>query len=190
MFPSVQSERDDARVGDAHRFASEVERLAVLAFGGGRPLRLDRITGSDRTGTAFAVVDAFGRFVDVGLHPGWWTALGPSGVASGLLEALSAARLKAAIVPLILRRLDYSKSPIDVMGQHTPGNDALLEGIAEARRSIDAEQVAARIVTGRHTLFRLHVRGGRIDRAEAAPGLTADDTDALVADAREALAGR
>ena len=188
MFPSVQSERDDARIGDAHQFVSEVEQAAVRALGGGRPLRLDRITGPDRTGTAFAVVDAVGRFVDVGLHPGWWVALGPARVATALLEALAAARMKAALVPLVLRRVSYSALSIDVIGQHTPGDDGR---IAEARRSIHLDDLPAeRIVTGRHGVFRLYMRGGRIDRAEAAAGLTSADADRLVADAREALTGR
>jgi hypothetical protein len=194
VFPSVQSERDDARIGDAHRFVSEVEQLAVLALGGGRAPRLDRITGPDRTGTAFAVVDAVGRFVDVGLKPGWWSALGPSRVAPALLEALVAARAKAALVPTILRRFDYSPFLLDAMGQPTPGDDDFLAAarvrIVAARRSIDDEvSPTGRVITGRGGLFRLHMRGGRIDRAEVVvAGLTAADTDRLVADAREALA--
>src|SRR3954454_19047969 len=108
LFPSVQAERDDdARVGDARRFVTEVENMVIRSRGAGSPPRLDRIAGPDRTGTAFAVVDAVGRFVDVSLHPGWWTALGSARVAAGLLEALATARLKAALVPMILRRHGY-----------------------------------------------------------------------------------
>lgn len=277
MFPSVQSERDDARIGDARRFVSEVERLAVRALGGGRPPRLDQIAGPDRTGTAFAVVDAVGRFVDVDLRPGWWAALGPAGVAPGLLEALATARLKAALVPIILRRINHAQSAIDVIGQHTPsdvgggpvrgrdgsrraaageptggpsragtpvsGDGSMLEAAREgvgpggdgfppgsaqwwvspggdrfspaaaewpadpggddfsleavrgridaARRGLDGgEWSAARVITGSRGLFRLHVRGGRPERAETVAGLAADDTERLVADAREALGAR
>ena len=86
MFPSVRAERgDDARVGDARRFVTEIENMVIHARDSGPPPKLDRITGPDRTGTAFAVVDALGRFVDIGLHPGWWAALGPTRVATGLL---------------------------------------------------------------------------------------------------------
>ncbi|WP_203724775.1 hypothetical protein [Paractinoplanes durhamensis] len=176
---------------------SEVERLAVSAHGGGAPLRIDRIAGPDRTGTAFAVVDAVGRFVDVSLHPGWWSELGPAGVAAGLLEALATARLKAALVPMILSRVDHVPLPMLVVRQRTPGDDGFLDAardrIAEAGRLIDAagplppERQFTRVVTGPRGLFRLHLRGGRIDRAEVVAGLTATDADALVADAREAL---
>src|SRR3954469_1295303 len=92
LFPSVPAERDDdARGGDARRFVTEIENMVIHASDSGPPPTLDRITGPDRTGTAFAVVDAVGRFVDIGLHPGWWSALGPARVAAGLLEALTTA---------------------------------------------------------------------------------------------------
>ncbi|MEU4237992.1 hypothetical protein [Actinoplanes sp. NPDC026619] len=174
---------------------SEVELLAVQARGGGRPPRLDRIAGPDRTGTAFAVVDAVGSVVDLGLHPGWWVALGPIRVAAGLLEAVTSARAKAALVPFILRRYDHHPSSIVVIKQPTPGDDGFVGNargrIAEASRLIDEsveQPPAARVITGPRELFRLHVRGGRADRAEVAGGLTAADADRVVADAREAFA--
>ncbi|GIF24565.1 hypothetical protein BJ973_008044 [Actinoplanes tereljensis] len=170
---------------------TEVEQLAAQVPGGGPPPRFDRITGPDRTGTAFAVVDEVGRFVDIGLHPAWWLALGPAGVADALLEALATARLKAALVPMILRRHGHTPSSILVVEQHTVGNVAFLDAargrIAEASRLIadaDPEPPAARVITGTHGLFRLHVRGSRIDRAEVTG---VPDTDRLVADAREVL---
>jgi hypothetical protein len=197
LFPSVQAERDDdARVGDARRFVTEVENMAIRARAGGPPARLDRIAGPDRTGTAFAVVDALGRFVDIGLHPSWWSALGPESVAAGLVEALETARMKAALVPMILRRYGYLPSP-----RHSaenppiprPGDD-YRGWIAEAYRLIDdagrrlREPAAARLVDGPDRLLRLHLRGHRIERFEllARPG--PGDTDRLLADARAALA--
>ncbi|GIM91241.1 hypothetical protein [Paractinoplanes toevensis] len=188
MFPSVQSERDDARIGDARQFITEVERLAAQVPGGGPPPRLDRITGPDRSGTAFAVVDALGRFVDIGLHSAWWLALGPAGVADALLEALATARLKAALVPMILR---HAMSPMLAVEQHTVRDgflDAAGGRIAEAGRLIDdagPEPPAVRVITGTRGLFHLHLRGNRIDRAEVTG---VPDTDLLVADAREVLA--
>ncbi|WP_433297885.1 hypothetical protein ACQP2F_42085 [Actinoplanes sp. CA-030573] len=164
-------------------------------------IRLDRITGPDRTGTAFAVVDAVGRFLDISLLPVWPASLGPARVAAGLLEALETARLKAALVPLILRRVGHFPSPIvaeELSGPLPPVDDggfldAARGRIAEAYRLIDdaddrlRERQAERVIAGPRGLFRLRVRGSRIQRAEVAAGLTAADTDRLVADAREAL---
>jgi len=185
LFPSVHAERDDdARVGDARRFVSEIENMVIHARDGGPPPRLDRITGPDRTGTAFAVVDALGRFVDVSLHPGWWAALGPARVATGLLEALWTARLKAALVPMILRRHAY---------QELPWEDGFLNAargrIAEACRGIDDvdKRPAVRVVAGPRGLFRVRARGGRVERAEVSATLGPGDTDRLLADARHAL---
>ncbi|HEX5204023.1 MAG TPA: hypothetical protein VFW27_29185 [Actinoplanes sp.] len=195
LFPSVQAERDDdARVGDARRFVTEVENMAIRARGGGPLPRLDRIGGPDRTGTAFAVVDALGRFIDIGLHPSWWTALGPAGVAAGLLEALASARMKAALVPMILRRNGYAALPEREPAHARPeGESDLRAQIADAYRLIDdagerlREREAVRVVDGPRGLFRLHLRGGRVERAELLAGPIPGDTDRLVADARDAL---
>ncbi|WP_127497943.1 hypothetical protein [Actinoplanes solisilvae] len=132
-----------------------------------------RLSGTDRTGTAYAVVDPVGRFVDIGLLPGWWSALGPARVAAGLLEALETARMLAATAPLVER------------GE---GFDTARGRIAEAYRLIDEgrAQPAIRVIIGPRGLFRLHVRGGRVDSAEVGP-LTSADTDRLSADARDAL---
>jgi hypothetical protein len=158
-----------------------------------------RIAGPDRTGTAFAVVDSIGRFVDISLHPGWWTTLGPERVAAGLLEALETARLKAALVPMILRRSAAPGETVDQPGTlPPPTDDGFLDAargrIAEAYRMIDdadqrlREQRATRVIAGPRGLFRLYARGSQIDRFEVTRGrLGRSDTDALVADAREAL---
>ncbi|XVU24690.1 hypothetical protein ACQPZJ_47025 [Actinoplanes sp. CA-054009] len=199
---------NDVRLADAWRFVSDVD--STLG-------RAQRITGPDRTGTAWAVVDSVGRFVDIGLRPGWWEALGPDGVAAGLLEALESARMKAALVPLLLRRKgEPRQGPRDEppQGRQQGSREDLLETapdlppptaadfldaargrIAEAYRLIDEagkrmrEQQATRVIAGPRGLFRLHVRGERIERAEAGPERpTAGDTERLVADARDALA--
>jgi hypothetical protein len=188
----------DARLADARRFVSDVESARGPVT----------ISGPDSTGTAYAVVDSVGRFVDIGLLPGWWCALGPDGVAAGLLEALESARMKAALVPLILRRSGPPRTPPETTPpallrttappEPLDASDVLKTArgrIAEAYRLIDEagktlhEQQAVRVIAGPRGLFRLHVRGGRIDHAEAGPQRpTADDTDRLVADARDVLA--
>ncbi len=133
-----------------------------------------RVRGCDRTGTAYAVVDPVGRFVDIGLSPGWWRALGPARVAAGLLEAWETATMKAALAPLLMR------------GEAI---DAAKGRLAEAYRLLDQgrEQPAICVLIGPRGLFRLHVRGGRIDSAEVGP-LTPADTERLSADARDTLA--
>ncbi|MEU8814482.1 hypothetical protein [Actinoplanes sp. NPDC048796] len=194
-FVHARKTDSDARLADARRFVSDVESS---------PSHAQRITGPDRTGTAWAVVDSVGRFVDIGLRPGWWDALGSDDVAAGLIEALESARMKAALVPLLRRRNGTPQKP-DTIGTLTPLPDlpspdaadfldAARGRIAEAYRLIDEagkrmrERQAPRVVAGPRGLFRLHVRGGRIERAEAGPRRpTPGDTERLVADARDAL---
>ena len=183
-------------MGDARRFVAEIEIMVIRARDDGSPPRLDRIAGPDRTGTAFAVVDAMGRFVDISLHPGWWAALGPAGVAAGLLEALATARLKAALVPMILRRPGYL--PLPRVDEGPPADDGFVDAardrITEAYRLIDnadkrpRERPAIRVVAGPRGLFRVHARGGRIERAEVTAVLAPGDTERLLADARLAFA--
>jgi hypothetical protein len=205
VYSSVQSQRDDdARVADAQRFVADVEDMVTQTRPGQTPSRLDRIDGPDRTGTAYAVVDSVGRFVDIGLDPGWWTALGPGRVASGLIEALEGARMKAAIVPLILRRYGFVPPPAEVSAEPElaplppPGDDDFVDAargrIEDAYRLIDdadkrmRAQQTTRVIAGPRGLFRLHVRGTHIEGADVAQyGLSPDDTDRLVADARDAL---
>lgn len=201
MFSSVQSDSDDdARVADAQRFVAEVEQMVAGLRPGEVLPRLDRIDGPDSSGTAHAVVDSVGRFVDLRLDPGWWAALGPARVATGLLEALACARLKAALVPLILRRHGVQPpSPVEQVPPLPPPEDedfldAARSRIADAYRLIDdaemrsREQPALRTIVGPSGLFRLYARGGHIEGADVAQhDLSPDDTDRLVADAREAL---
>ena len=67
------------------------------------------IDGPDRTGTVYAVVDARGRPVDVGLDPGWWTALGPDGIGDALLEAIEFARSKVDLATMMRRRHGFGE---------------------------------------------------------------------------------
>lgn len=138
------------------------------------------------------MVDALGRFVDISLHPSWWAALGPAKVAAGMLEALESARLKAALVPMILRRHGYVESSRRGPAHAKPEEESDLRAqIADAYRLIDdagKRREASRIIDGPRRLFRLHARGGRIERAELLAGPIPGDTDRLVADARAAFA--
>ncbi len=182
---------------------ADVEHMVAGLRPGDVPVGLDRIDGPDSSGTAWAVVDSVGRFVDIGLDPLWWSALGPGRVATGLLEALECARMKAALVPLILRRHGFpppppppAERPLPPLPPPDDENflDAARSRIADAYRLIDdadkrmRDHLATRVIAGPRGLFRLHVRGGHIEGADVAQaGLSAEDTDRLVADARDAL---
>jgi hypothetical protein len=193
----------DARVADAQRFVADVEERAV----GNGSSGLDRIDGLDRTGTALAVVDSVGRFVDIGLLPGWWTALGPARVAAGLIEALASARLKAALVPLIIRRngvspcnplIKVSNPAVAAEEPAWAGADVLTRArgrLRAAYRLIDdagprlGEEPIARVINGPRGLFQLHVRGSHVVGADLVGVImTTDDTELLVGDARDAIA--
>ena len=201
MFSAVQSPQDrDARVADAERFVSDVEGLADRSRPGDPPPRLDRIDGPDRTGTVHAVVDGTGRFVDLRLDPGWWAALGPGRVAIGITEALEAARMKASLAWLVLRRRGVRPPPAEQSSRALPpvGDQDFLvavrdriEDAYQLRDDADRRLRAAnttRVIIGPRGLVRLHVTGRRIERAEVEQhGLTAADGDRLAADARDAL---
>lgn len=186
MNTSIHAPRDGAaRLAEARRLVSDVEALLAGDRPGGATAGLARIGGLDHSGTAYAVVDQVGRCVDIGLAAEWWAALGPDRVAAGLLEALVAARMRAALVPFLLRRPGTRPDA---------GFLAAARGrIATADRLIDdggdrRNRPAIEIITGPRGLFRLHVLGGRIERAERGPRRsTASDTDRLAADARDAL---
>jgi hypothetical protein len=76
------------------------ERLNIELMSRGRQPRLDRFQGLDRTGTAWAVVDAMGRCVDIGLGRRWSSELGAARVPDGLAEALESARMEASVAIL------------------------------------------------------------------------------------------
>lgn len=201
MFSSVQSPQNrDARVADAERFVSDVEDLADRSRPGDPPPRFDRIDGPDRTGTVHAVVDGTGRFVDLRLDPGWWTELGPGRVATGITEALEAARMKASLVWLVLRRRGVPPPPAGPTSRALPpvGDQDFLGAVRDRiedayrlRDDADRRLRAAntsRVIAGPRGLVRLHVTGRRVERAEVEQyGLTAADGDRVAADLRDAL---
>jgi hypothetical protein len=178
VYPSVRSEQNDskdARVADAEQFVAGLEQSDPA-------VRMDRIRGLDSTGTAFAVVDAVGRFVDIGLDSCWWTALGSERAASGLIEALGSARMKAALVPLIVRKNGIMRRTGGLAETYELIRDVNTSKVA---RSGNGPQVRA--LDGPRGLFRLHVRGGHIEAAEVIGEIGGGDGDVLAADARDAL---
>jgi hypothetical protein len=202
----MDSESHDRRVADAERFVADIEELVADAASAGGPPRLDRIDGTDRTGTAWAVVDLMGRYVDVGLDPGWWNALGLSRVGDGLLEALESARMKASLAILVMQRSGVRPAELrlDTGGDQRlaplprpddPGFDAAVRGrLDDAQRTLDEVdrllrgEDEERVVSGPRDLFRLYVRGRHVDRVQVEQwSIGEDDTDRLVADARAAF---
>jgi hypothetical protein len=110
--------------------------------------------------------------------------------------------MKAALVPLIMRRHGVKPPPVPPVEQVPPLPppqdedflDAARGRIADAYRLIDdadkrmREHAVIRVIAGPRGLFRLHVRGSHIEGADVAQSrLSPDDTDRLVADARDAL---
>jgi hypothetical protein len=178
VYPSVRSEQNDskdARVADAEQFVAGVEQCDPA-------MRVDRIRGLDSTGMAFAVVDAVGRFVDIGLDSCWWTTLGPDRVAGGMLEALSSARMKAALVPLIMRKNGVMR--------RTGGLAEIYQLIKDVNTNklVRAESgPQTRAIDGPRGLFRLQVRGSHIEGADIVGSLGCDDGDLVAADARDAF---
>jgi hypothetical protein len=94
---------------------------------------------------------------------------------------------------MILRRHGYSASLEREPAHARPeGESDLRAQIADANRLIDdagkREREVTRVVDGPRGIFRVHLRGGRIERAELLARPVPGDTDRLVADARAALA--
>jgi hypothetical protein len=178
VFPSVRSQENDstdARVADAEQFVAGVEQ-------GDPAARIDRVRGLDSTGAAFAVVDAMGRFVDIGLDSCWWAALGPERVAAGLLEALGSARMKAALVPLIRRKNGVLRGRGGLAETYQ-----LIKGINISKLASADDGPRRRVVDGPQGLFRLYVRGSHIESADVIGEFGCGDGDRLAADARDAL---
>lgn len=197
---------DQHRITDTVRFVTNLEdELRGARFAGPVP-GLDGIEGSDASGTVYCVVDLAGSVVQVGITDGWWTAVGPQGVAAAVLQALRLAKEKAGVAKLVLAHYGHALPPLrrvaPVIGPEPAVDD--LAGRAEvARRKIDragaalaeadrfARTVAAgetREVTGPRGLFTVRVIGLRVVGAGVNEyALRADDGPELALDAREAL---
>jgi hypothetical protein len=196
--------RHDARAANADQFVSDFEQQVRQARPGDDPPRADRVDSPDATGTAWAVVDWRGHFVDLWLNPGWWSELGPARVGAGLLEALESARMKVTLAKLVLQshgfqpprretKVDHGPRLPDI---HAPGfPDAMRTLLYESQDRIqEAERLwhdldSERSYLGPRGLFRLVTRGWQIEWAEVPNqwALREDDGERLAADARDAL---
>jgi hypothetical protein len=203
--------RDDPRFDQARRFVRGLEEdLAstprYLPIEG-----LERITGTDETGTVTCVVDARGDFVDLSIGFDWWYTVGPSGVASGILDALQFAQDKAMLAMALLRRDGRPTSPDpsaddpflrDGTADSWSPRDAWAEwAAAEAKveRGYALMDVADRVVDMRDSpeprtisgplgLFHLRLVGFTVQSAELnSHRIVPEDADRIADDARAAL---
>lgn len=79
----------DYRIADGRRFVANLEDELRHAAAGRPPSVLDRIEGSDASGTVYCLVRLDGRPERVDLTDGWWD--GPE-LAADALAALRSAR--------------------------------------------------------------------------------------------------
>jgi hypothetical protein len=197
---------DEHRIADTVRFVTNLEdELRGARFAGPVP-GLDSVEGSDASGTVYCVVDLAGSVVQVGITDGWWSAVGPQGVAAAVLQALRLAKEKAGVAKLVLAHYGHAlpvpRRVEPVIGPEPQVDD--LAGRAEAaRRKIDragvvlaeadrfARTVASgetREVAGPRGLFTVRVIGLRVVGAAVnGDALRAEDGPDLALDAREAL---
>jgi hypothetical protein len=203
--------RDDPRLDHARRFVRELEDdLArtprYLPVEG-----LDRISGTDQTGTVTSVVDARGDFVDLSIGSDWWYTVGPSGVASAILDAVQFAQDKAMLAMALLRRHGRPTSPDpsaddpfrrDEFAASWSPRDAWAEWAAaeaDVERGYSLMDAADRVVETRDSpeprtisgplgLFQLRLVGFTVVSAEVnAHRIAPEDADLIADDARAAL---
>jgi hypothetical protein len=202
---------EDRRARDARIFVGNIED-AVARVRPGEPVPgVDRIDGTDRSGTVFCVVDLAGRLQRVGMDDGWWDAVGPGRIAYAVLDALRFAKSKATVARLVLERHGHPAGgpPVDFGALFTsepstplPDYDAADFPAALARKAgramtilENAERVSRtresaerQVVTGPGRMFRVLLAGGDIVGAEVNEhGLHPADAAALAADATAAL---
>ncbi|MEV6600772.1 hypothetical protein AB0M36_28580 [Actinoplanes sp. NPDC051346] len=200
---------NDPRLSDARRFAEHLQHTIAetprdQSVGG-----LDRIPGADAGDTVTCYVDVRGEFVDLSLRSDWWYTVGPSGVASAVLDALAFAQEKSLIAMAILERHGRladvrQENPYTFL--HTPDapypadpEAEIAEAYAKIRRTVAIVDAAdrisrmhdtaqQRIVAGPRGLFRVTMAGFELQQADVDQGaLSAADADLLAEDAREAL---
>ncbi|MEO3925147.1 hypothetical protein ABGB07_14945 [Micromonosporaceae bacterium B7E4] len=199
---------DDPRLDQARRFVRQLEESLA-----GTPRHLpveglDRIPGDDQSGTVTCVVDARGDFVDLRVGSDWWYTVGPSGVASAILDALQYAQDKAMLAMAVLRRHGRTPPPPSTEDPFPPDDGSAARpgdvwaewGAAEARVERGYDVMAAadqfvdtrdsaepRTVSGPRGLFHLRLVGFTVASAEVSPRIAPEDADAIADDARAAL---
>jgi hypothetical protein len=198
--------RDGHRVDEARRFVRELEQ-SLARTSRHLPVKgWDRLSATDRTATVTCLVDGRGDFVDLRIGPDWWLAVGPSVIASAVLEALQSAQDKAMLAMTLLRRRGLATPASAPLSPRTdppqrPRNAWAEWAAAEANveRGYALMTIADRVVElrdspqprtidGPRGLFRLGLVGFTITHAEVnLHGLSAADTERLAEDARDAL---
>lgn len=191
---------------DARRFLENLEDALARARPGDPLPGLGAIDGTDATGTVYCVVDLGGTLSQVGIVDGWWTEVGPNGVAAAILQALRFARDKATLARMLLdrHRFPYDMSapfarlpPLELPPYEDPSFvDALWRKVNRAASVLaDAARFAEerdsgrrREVTGPRGLFRVMLSGFTVVGALVnEQGLRPSDGTELAADARDAL---
>jgi hypothetical protein len=201
--------RDGHRVDEAREFVRRLERSLAHTAHHVPVDGLDRISATDRTATVTCVVDARGTFVDVSIGADWWHTVGPTAVASAVIEALQFAQDKAMLAMTVLRRSGRanpasapredpvrgdasSHRPRDVWAEWSAAEANVERGYALMRTADRVVELRdspqPRTISGPRGLFRLGLVGFTITHAEVDPhGLSPADTDRLAQDARDAL---
>lgn len=200
----------DRGARDARAFVENVEEL-VRRMRPGEVAPAISVDGDDVSGTVYCVVDVGGALTRVGIDDGWWDALGPSGVARAVLDAMRFAKAKAAMARLVLDRhgCRVSREPVDLAGLFTATTseplppyaadgfvDVLARKADRALTILDAAQrfgrtcdpSRRRVVSGPRGMFRVHLAGLDVVGAEVdEDGLRRSDADPLAVDALAAL---
>ncbi|MFC0007727.1 hypothetical protein [Micromonospora siamensis] len=200
---------DDPRLDDAREFLARMERH----FGQARPGEdvggYGPVSGTDVTGSVTCLVDTDGDLVDLWLDPGWWRAVGPTGVGVALLAALDFARSKLGVARAVAERYGHElpapPRPQRLLPSPTgplpdPDSPRYVEAIqakadrgfeilaAADRLSRQAAELDHRVVVGPYGLVRLTLAGGGVLAAEVdGYDLGPADGDRIAADAVAAL---
>lgn len=201
----------DNRVGDARRFLGDMEDLVSRAAPGEPVHGLEQIDATDSSGTVFGVVDVRGKLLRVGLDDRWWDAVGSRGAGAAILQAVRAAKDKAAAARMLLEQYGHALPPAaydpasrftDLPHVPLPSPDSERFDDALARTLRRAEQIMTnaakfsdrqqsateRTVTGPRGLFQIVVAGSRITEARVDAYLVGPSSGPeLAADALETL---
>lgn len=204
---------DEYRIRDTARFIENLTDTIAQTRPDEPVPGLDAVEGQDASGTIYCVIRPDGRPVQVGITDGWWSAVGPGGVAHAVLEAYQYAREKVAFARLVLQdhgrgaqRLTPKRPLVNLLEGDEPTQrfyNTPEEEIDAARRRLDrasealdaalrlAERVNSpnpREVSGPRQLFTVIVRGATIESARVNEhGLGPEHAAQLADDAREAL---
>ncbi|HEX8345240.1 MAG TPA: hypothetical protein VF657_10990 [Actinoplanes sp.] len=200
---------DDPRLPDARRFAAQLQDTIAMTPRDRPVAGLHRIPGADASGTVTCFVDARGDFIDLTVRSDWWYTVGPSGIASAVLDALVFAQEKSVAAAVILehhgRRVDTrAENPytfLQAVGAPYPADlgSEVAEAYAKVRRTTSIVDAADRIgrmrdtgqqrvIAGPRGLFRVTMAGFELQQADVDQrALSAVDADLLTEDARAAL---